>query len=213
MTDVRAIFLATARVAADVLRRPEVGERWESPSALEEFTVRGLAGHLLRATGSTAAYLDRAEPVDGNAIDPVTYYRLAVGDAVDVSSPLHVAIRRRGEDEAAGGWEALVSAADHLVRDMEQRLAAERPDRRVQVYQGLVLLLDDYLVTRLMELVVHIDDLCVSIDVPTPDLPSEAVDLAVTALVGVARRKHGDVAVVRALTRRERADPSTLHVL
>lgn len=213
MTDVRAIFLATARVAADVLRHPEVGERWEAPSALEEFTVRGLAGHLLRATGSVAVYLDRGEPADGDVIDPVTYYRLAVGDEVDVSSPLHVAIRQRGEEQAAGGWEAVVAGADELVRDMEQRLAAERGDRRVEVYQGLVLLLDDYLVTRLIELVVHIDDLCVSIDVPTPELSSEAVDVAVTALVGVARRKHGDVAVLRALTRRERADPSTLHVL
>ncbi|HEV7888384.1 MAG TPA: hypothetical protein VGO92_12560, partial [Acidimicrobiales bacterium] len=96
---------------------------------------------------------------------------------------------------------------------MAQRLDAEPPGRRVRVYQDLVLSLDQYLVTRLIELLVHIDDLCVSVGVDTPGLPADAADAAVATLVGVARLNHGDLAVLRALTRRERSDDRVLRVL
>jgi uncharacterized protein (TIGR03083 family) len=212
MDDVRATFLAAARVAAVVLGLDEVADAWDGPSALPEFTVRGLAGHLVRAVGSADAYLDRDEPSDERVIDAARYYRLAVGDATeaDLGSDLHRSIRQRGEDMAAAGWEALAADFEALLDRMSERLASERADRRVEVYQGLVLPLDEYLVTRLIELVVHIDDLCVSVGVPTPPMPDGAMDAAVGALVGVARVRHGDLLVLRALTRRERADATSV---
>jgi hypothetical protein len=56
-----------------------------------------------------------------------------------------------------------------------------------------------------VELVVHIDDLAGSVGLPTPDLPDLATDLVISCLAGVARRRHGDLEVVRALARHERA--------
>ena len=69
--------------------------------------------------------------------------------------------------------------------------------------------LDEYLVTRLLELVVHLDDLAVSLGVDTPAVDAQAVDLVTQCFLGVARIRNGDVAVIRALARRERA-PATV---
>ena len=204
-------FFETGRVAADLIARPEVAAGWDGPSALAEFTVRGLAGHLLRATGSVEAYLDRPEP-DGEPIGAAEYYVQAVGEP-DIHSEIHRAIRQRGEDQAAGGYEAVRAEAYSILDRLAARLGAESPDRKVRAYKDLVLAIDDYLVTRLIELVVHVDDLAASVGVETPPLPAEATRLAIATLVEVARLKHGDAAVLRALARRERDEPGALRVL
>jgi hypothetical protein len=49
------------------------------------------------------------------------------------------------------------------------------------------------------------DDLAASTGVPTPDLPPHAVKLVAACLTDVARRRHGDLAVLRTLARRERS--------
>ena len=73
-------------------------------------------------------------------------------------------------------------------------------------------MLDEYLRTRLVELTVHIDDLAISVDV-APSVPAEAYAAAMDVLVAVGRRRHGDLAVLRALTRRERDQVEALRVL
>ncbi|MDQ4125734.1 MAG: maleylpyruvate isomerase N-terminal domain-containing protein [Actinomycetota bacterium] len=211
MTDVRSAFLDAGSVAADLLARPEVEAAWDAPSALPEFTVRGLAGHLLRATGSVTAYLDRDEP-DGEPVSAAEYYVQAVEEP-DIHSDVHRAIRQRGEDEAAGGFAAVRDRSYELLGVLRERLEAEPPGRKVRAYKDLVLSIDDYLVTRLIELTVHVDDLAVSIEIPPPDLPPEAMRLAIEALVEAAQLKHGDLAVLRALTRRERDQVGALRVL
>lgn len=211
MTPVAETFLAAGRIAADLLASPEVEAAWDSPSALPEFTVRGLAGHLLRATGSVEAYLDRPEP-DGEPVSAAEYYVQAVEEP-DVHSEMHRAVRQRGEEEAAGGFEAVRARSYDLLERLASRLASERPDRKVRAYKDIALRLDDYLVTRLIELTVHVDDLAVSVGVPPPELPAEATALAIDALVEAAKLKHGDLAVLRALTRRERDQVGALRVL
>ena len=208
---VRAAFLEAGRVAADLLGAPEVEAAWDAPSALPEFTVRGLAGHLLRATGSVEAYLDRPEP-DGDPVSAAEYYVQAV-ESSDLDSEVHRAIRQRGEDEAAGGFESVRDRSQELLGRLRDRLATEPPDRKVRAYKDIVLTIDDYLVTRLIELTVHVDDLAVSVGVRPPALPAEATGLATGALVEVAKLRHGDLAVLRALARRERDEVEALRVL
>lgn len=211
MASTRETFLETGRVAAALLAAPEVRRAWDSPSALPELTVRGLAGHLLRATGSVVAYLDRPEP-EGEPIGAAEYYAAAVEES-DVHSDVHRAIRQRGEEEAAGGHAAVARKSYEVLDLLERRLAAEPPERKVRAYKDLVLEIDDYLVTRLIELVVHVDDLAVSAGVAVPGLPPEATRLAIAALVETARVRHGDLPVLRALSRRERDEVEALRVL
>jgi hypothetical protein len=71
------------------------------------------------------------------------------------------------------------------------------------------LTLDDMLITRMMELAVHSDDLAVSVGVPTPELPPGAADTVIGLLTRLAVRRHGPTGVLRALSRSERA-PGTI---
>ena len=212
MNEIRRTFLDTTAVAVQLLSAPEVAARWDDPSALEEFRMRGLAGHLARATTSVEHYLDREAGADGEPITAPQYYSAAVEDP-DIHSSLHQAIRQRGEEAASGGHAATVASLRDCAARLEQRLEEEPSDRVVTVYKGLVLRLDDYLVTRLIELVVHIDDLAVSAGLPAPDVSPAATDAAIRALVDVARHRHGDLAVIRAMTRRERDEHLALRVL
>jgi hypothetical protein len=67
---------------------------------------------------------------------------------------------------------------------------------------------EDYLVTRVMEIVVHSDDLAVSVDVEPPALPEAVLGPVLALLVGVSLQRHGQAALVRALSRSERAPAS-----
>ena len=71
-----------------------------------------------------------------------------------------------------------------------------------------VMTLEDFLTTRLLELVIHTDDLAVSVGVPTPQAPDSAYERVIALLTQLAVRRHGQVAVLRALSRAERAPES-----
>ena len=70
--------------------------------------------------------------------------------------------------------------------------------------------LSAYLATRVVELLVHADDLATSIGIDTPSAPV-ALDIAIPMMCEASRLVHGDWAVLRTLTRRERA-PETISV-
>jgi hypothetical protein len=75
---------------------------------------------------------------------------------------------------------------------------------RIQI-SGRVLPFPAYLATRVVELVVHADDLACSVDLEARP-PQAAIEIAIQTMVDAARLVHGDVAVLRALTRRERTE-------
>ena len=212
MTDIRRVFLAEAATAASVLAAPAVAQRWEGPSALAGFRVRGLGGHLVRAAAVVERYLDEGEPRAERPLTAAQYY-VTVVDTDDLDAPLHRSIRDRGEEMATVGHDGLVRRFEDLRTRLSARLPDEPADRLVTVVDGLVLRLDDYLVTRVVELVVHTDDLAVSVGVAPPAPSPEAAEAVVACLVGVARERHGDLAVVRALARRERDEAQALRVL
>jgi hypothetical protein len=82
----------------------------------------------------------------------------------------------------------------------------------MRVFGGLVMELDDYLITRICEILVHGDDLALSIGVDVPEFPRAAWDLATEHLLQVARAQHGNRAVLMAFSRRERDDVDALRV-
>ena len=208
-------FLAAARSGAELLARREVAEHWDLPSALPYWSVRGLAGHLFRCAQSIDTYLDRSVAEGADLVDAVGYYEraLASDDQNIETAPVHVDVRTRGEELAAGGHAALAEKMSRTIERLRERLAEEEPGRPVRVFNDIVLPLDEYLRTRIAELVVHTDDLAASCRLPAPEPPSDAANIAIALFVEMARRAHGDVAVLRALTRRERDHVDALRVL
>ena len=212
MKDVKQVFLDCLDWCFPVLSAAEVAARWDRPSVLAEYSVSGLVGHLARQPTVTLEYLAAPEPRDVEPILPGTYYtRVLPTD--DITHPSQAAIRQRGVDFAAGGHAAVV---ERWVADRsraEKALREQRPGRLVQVVNGLPMDLDGYLVTRLIETLVHTDDLALSVGLESPTPPADAADLAIALLVETARQRHGDLAALRALTRRERDEVAALRVL
>ena len=199
-----ATFLSAARTAAALLRSPELADSWAKPSALAEFRVSGLAGHLAGQVLNVPRFLDAPVPADAPVMDAVHYYAQHGDPAVD--SPTSSGIRARSEQVAGSSPAELASRYDAAVTALAARLDDVDEDRLVSVFDRWVLPLDECLLTRLLEIVVHADDLAVSIGVPTPEFSDDVVDAVITTLARIAVRKRGTLPVLRALSRRERAD-------
>jgi hypothetical protein len=206
---VREAFLDAYAGTRALLAAPQLAARWDDPSALELFSVKGLAGHLVRAGQAVLAYLAEPLPADAVAVDAPDYYAIVLASMDDAA---HAAVRERGEANAADGLGALAAGRDKAEATLRDVLPAEPEDRLAKVFGDLVLLLDDYLVTRIVEILVHADDLAVSIGIDPPPMPRAAADLAIAHLVDVARVRHGNRAVLVALSRRERDAAQALRV-
>jgi hypothetical protein len=76
-------------------------------------------------------------------------------------------------------------------------------------WRGWSLTLEDFLITRMLEIVIHSDDLAVSVHVAPSPLPEEPTAVVLALLTRPAARRHGAAAVLRALSRQERA-PATI---
>jgi uncharacterized protein (TIGR03083 family) len=218
VTDIRTLLCDAADATAPLVANAALQERFNGPSALSEFSVRGLAGHLLRAMTTAEGYVTGPEPEDprpagGEVISAAEYYAAVLEPAPDVRSEFQRSIRQRAEEAAPPSPEEFPALWSETATRLRATLAAERPDRLVKVYGDLVLTLDEYLVTRLIELVVHADDLAVSLGAELPPLPPAALGLVVGTLIEVARIRHGDLAVLRALSRRERDTVEALRVV
>jgi hypothetical protein len=107
---------------------------------------------------------------------------------------------------------ALAERLDVLRTTLEVRLADASPDTLVPVVTmpGSASLLDPYLDTRCVELVVHADDVASSAGVPAPAMPVLAYRRATAVLLELALGRAGPVEVVRAFARPERARPDAL---
>lgn len=209
VTGVRDDFLGTARVAAGLLREPAVAAGWEGPSALAGFSVAGLAGHLAYQVLALPPIVSGPVPREP-VITLLEHYARVRWIGAGPQEEINVRIRRGGEAEAAGGPRALAARVDAAIAELAEALpaTADRPVR-IPLWGPWSLRLDDLLVTRMMELAVHADDLAVSVGVATPALPAVAVETVIDLLSRLAVRRHGPTAVLRALSRAERA-PATV---
>lgn len=198
---VRDLVIEVIDTAAELIASDEVAARWDEPSALSGMTVGALAAHLVRAAGATLAYLDRTDPAarpDSALLTPVSYFHAAI------DSPIHERIKEVSASEAAAGPQELAARCQRVASELRIRLAAEPEDRLVAALGDRMLSLDDFCRTRLIEVLLHLDDLAASIGVPCPETNVEGRTIVVDILVGVARMKHGDREVLRALARDER---------
>lgn len=207
----RAIYLRTAKDAVDLLSRDEVAVAWDQPSTLGDMTVADLAGHLARSGVLIVEDRIDAPPPDGPSITAMQYY-LDMPGLADHDSENNRGIRDRAAAVASVGHPALMDQVTACWQRLDETLQRV-PDDRLVLASNRVLVLDRYLATRLLELVVHIDDLAASVAIEPPVLAYAARSGAIALLVDIARHRHGDFAVLRALCRRERDTVDALRVL
>ena len=200
-------FVAAARSAAELAASPEVGDRWDLESSCAGMTNGGLAGHLADQTSNTLWVL-AAEPSDLEPIPVVEHYRRASWVSSGLADEPNTSIRDGSNERARAGFEALVARMATDLEALPGALAAaadRRPDSVLVPWQGWALTTHGFLVTRLMEIVVHSDDLAAGLGVPTPQFPDDVVREVLGLLSAVAVDRHGQTALVRALSRPQRA--------
>jgi hypothetical protein len=205
---IRDAYLSAAGVAAALLRDPAVSARWSEPSALADFSVAGLASHLAFQITRTVTLLSAPAGEQATRIPVLEHYTGNAWVTSGVEGTDNVQIRRANERRAADTTaQALANEVDAALAELRRMVPAE-PAQRVVDLGDWGLAIDDFLLTRVMELVVHGDDLAVSVGVPTPEMPAAATGATIRLLASVAAWRHGSLAVVRALSRRERAPDS-----
>jgi hypothetical protein len=201
----RSEFVTTCRTAFQLASSPEVAAAWDAESACAGMTVGGLTHHLLAQAKHVARFLSRP-PTTDNPIPLLDHYAGAEWVTAAPEDEANTSIRDEGNEAAKAGRDAVLTEIAPLLDQLPDLLRTPRdPDTIFIPWQGWALTTDDFLVTRSMELVVHSDDLAASVGLPTPDFPGGTVDCVTHLLTGVALRRHGQTAVIRALSRPQRS--------
>ncbi|MGI5521143.1 maleylpyruvate isomerase N-terminal domain-containing protein [Micromonospora sp. CA-259024] len=197
-------FPVAASIALDLIRRAEVTEQWSRPSVLPHLSVGALACHLGRQAVRAAELLPMPtdlpllESADGHYEQAAWVTEGTPDEATVASSPDEAEAARGPADLHARTALALKETADLLARGAARDVVPIP-------WQGWSLRRSEFLLTRQLEIVVHSDDLAVSVGVPTPTFPPEVFDPVRDLLVRLAVRRHGQSAVISALSRSERA--------
>jgi hypothetical protein len=205
VTDTRTQYLHAARTALALLEHDAVAAAWDAPSALDGFTTGGLAAHLAQQITSVAAALDT--DLAGKAtVALLDHYDRAAWLAADIDNEVNTAIRAGSEHRADAGPDTVLADARAALARLDTVLPGmDAAAPLTNAHWAYAMRLDDLLRTRIMEFVVHADDLAVSAGIDTPVFDEDAFDTAVWILTRLAARRHGQAALVRALARTERA--------
>jgi hypothetical protein len=218
LDDVAQAFREAAEAFAEIVDRPEVGKTWEQPSALEGYSVGAIVGHVNAAIGWLGPLLDAPAQPDLRPTplnDLLGFvHGLKIGPNGADRHPVHDVVRDQCERAARHGWESNRDKFRGLAVRLTARLEGESGNRLLDLRPTvpLVVRLGDWLPTRVLELVVHGDDLATSAGIECPPLSGAAAGVAIEVMLAVARAAHGDLAVIRALARRERAGAAVFPV-
>jgi len=208
MTSIRDQYLTAARTALALVEDDAVAKAWTGPSALAGFTVGGLAAHLLQQITSVTAGL-AADHAGKETVGLFEHYDRAAWLAADVDNDYNTGIRDGGETAAEAGPEAVTDQAASALAALETALPAmDGTETTGNTRWPYAMRLDDFLCTRLMEIVVHGDDLACSVGIDTPVFDQDVFDTAAFMLARLAVKRHGQANLVRALARSERAPAS-----
>jgi hypothetical protein len=203
----RAAVVDAVEALADLVSAPGVATAWDRESALPGMTVGGLVRHLVSQPECAVEFLRAAPPTGVETVSLPDYYARVDWLHAPLDAPENTSIRDGFNAMAGPGHQASLDVLRRARADLPAAIAAAGPTTYVP-WQDCALGLDDFLVCRLLELVVHADDLAVSLGRPTPQLDDAVRDPVVALLAVLSVRRHGQDAVVRALARAERAGGS-----
>ncbi len=213
-------YLSAVDWLGGILGRTEVAGFWDEPSVIARYSVGGLAAHAVHGVVWLEQLLTDAEPVGLRPVEVGEYFG---ANRVDREADEEVredafsaSLRAAAEGFARTGINT-VRAALMTARDQLVGLLDEAPDSRaVAVIRatGGQVPLGEYLRTRVLEVVVHGDDLVCSVPgLVAPDPPRASVDIALDVCLELAEARVGGLAALRGFTRSERALPGALRVL
>jgi hypothetical protein len=201
-------FLDAVDLSWAIASTPEVRAAWTHESSCAGMTVGGLTHHLLSQAGNTARGLRQGQG-EAAPIAISEHYARAAWVRARPEDEVNVSIREGDNERAEAGPDAVLATARELIDALPALLAEPRDPDLIHIpWQGWSLTTADFLTTRMMEMVVHGDDLASSVGLPTPEYPEAAIEPVLALLTGVAARRHGQTAVVRALSRPQRAPAS-----
>lgn len=176
--------------------------QWDRPG-LGEWTVRELVAHADRAFRTIVEY------AQGDVRDPTEiysaagYFRIVLAEETPHT---HIANRARREAAEVSDW---VLRTDELAAQAMLLVESLEPDRSMHLMVG-EMPFDQYLATRVVELVLHGLDLSAAIDLPTTP-PPDSSRVALTVLLDLATG-HDLAQILRLLTGRSPELPLS-HVL
>ncbi|MEZ0580694.1 maleylpyruvate isomerase N-terminal domain-containing protein [Nocardioides sp. MH1] len=204
----RDSFVTAATTAHELASTPEVRAAWDDESACAGMTVGGLAHHLVHQAVNTVRLLGM-EPVAEAPIPLLEHYARAAWVSSAPEDEANVSIRDDADAAAGQGADLVLSQSAAALDRLAPALRDHRVPDQVRIpWQGWSLTTGDFLATRAMEIVVHSDDLAASVGLDTPEFPDDVVAEVLRLLTGVAIRRHGQTAVVRGLSRPQRAPSS-----
>jgi hypothetical protein len=201
----RDALARSADAVAGLVTSPEVERAWQEESALPGLTVGGLARHLVSQVETATEFL-RIQPVPPHApvVSLAELYERTDWFAAAVDAGENTSIRDDFNEMAEAGHAEAVRSLEASRADLPPALAAAGPTTYVP-WQDCCLATDDFLVVRLMEVVVHADDLAASVGSGAVTFDDDVLHPALALLALLGARRHGQTAAVRALSRAERA--------
>ncbi|MCR6703612.1 MAG: maleylpyruvate isomerase N-terminal domain-containing protein [Cellulomonas sp.] len=207
--DPRAAVSAT-RLLAGLVAWPEITQRWNDESACEGMTVGALTWHLVNQPQRIVETLLAHDRADSRLSEPIPvseHYAQALWIQQDLNGPANRGVRERGEEQAVAGPQVAAAAAQDALSRLDAVLTTV-PPVVVVPWTGAALAIEDFVATRLLEIVVHSDDLAASLGVPVPQFSYEVLSPVLRLLADISLRRHGQDALVRALSRPQRAPKS-----
>ncbi|GIU87448.1 MAG: hypothetical protein KatS3mg009_1963 [Acidimicrobiia bacterium] len=192
---VRGAFLEAADAARALVAAPATERRWREPGASAGTGIAALAGRLARHV-VVVEEVSRAKPPRRAPAANAPQYLVA---APPEEPP-----------PVTEGPGPLLARVDEALASLRGRLGALAPGHVVPAPGAVPMLLDEYLVTRIVGLVVHADDLASGLGEPAPAFGPVTTACAIGCLLEVARLRSGDLSVVRAMVRPGRDDPPAI---
>lgn len=188
----------------DLVAAAAVADAWDQESVLPGMTVGGLTRHLVSQPECAVEFLTAAPPEAAETVSLLDYFARVDWLTAGVGDLENTSIRDDFNEMAEPGHADSVDVLQHSRDQLPEALRHAQPTTFVP-WQGCALALDDFLVCRLLEIVVHADDLAVSTGQLAPRFEDAVLDPVVGLLASLSLRRHGQDAVVRALARAERS--------
>jgi hypothetical protein len=212
--ELRGVLAEAAGSVLELVASPEVGREWRRPSVLEGMTVGGLSAHFVSALRMTLILLARERPETEVVATPFAFFGDNRREGAGHDDERNLLIVAMAEEGAAEGQAEVVDELTSMIAQVDAALQEQPPGHLIATSRlpEAVCRLDDYVVTRITEVVLHGDDLACSVGVVWHP-PARAADATIGLLVGMARERVGELEVLRALAREERSTPGVLRAL